>query len=656
MKQSFCVALANFLIIMTNQSSPIAIAEASCRSQIRTAQAVATELGPNRAKSSGVEAWAKVPMNASERGVQKVVKEQKTKLDVTVEDINSAGQDMSWISPRAWLQFLLSMGLWHRLAGLEFERRNEAGDVWQQFWDTYEILHPSFEVFGAPFDQKRTAAIYIHGDEGRTLKKGGLMVTSIQSCLGFGFDQKRLKRRIDGSYKHLVNYVGHTFATRFVCFVLPKTAYEKKPQVLHEMMNHLGESLGSLLAHGIQGPDGHTYRLCVIATKGDWPYLVKVGGLQRHFFNYSQKRQPKETPEGGVPLVLGRHKPASLWRDWGVESVLGGNNRSSGTLASDTVIPETLTCWFITSSIPLSRGSLAHGTPWYRKRLYCFNDLHGIAAGSLQAGRRKMELANRALPSFLQEKQLATPHHQDYTTIYGILRCWRAQWHVAQRRTHHYSFEMAWEAATRFESTKGNSAGESLWRNSSPEQSVFLSVQLQFFLDRDESLYCSHLGWSWLVIYRELAELTFAQGWAMYPLLLKAHAFEHMVLRMRRDAMLYGISLNPLVVGCQADEDLVGRISRLSRRVSIRVVIQRTLQRYLIQAYSTWTAAGIIKDGWAKEEKGWDAWRLAGARKDRSKCCCFCGLCFLLVQYVITLGNFQHWIVYSKSSWGCCYL
>lgn len=304
MKQSCCVALANFLITMTNRSSPIAIAEASCRSQIRTAQAVATELGPNRAKSSGVEAWAKVPMNASERGVQKVVKEQKTKLDVTVEDINSAGQDMSWISPRAWLQFLLSMGLWHRLAGLEFERRNEAGDVWQQFWDTYEILHPSFEVFGAPFDRKRTAAIYIHGDEGRTLKKGGLMVTSIQSCLGFGFDQKRFKRRIDGSYKHLVNYVGHTFATRFVCFVLPKTAYEKKPQVLHEMMNHLGESLGSLLAHGIQGPDGHTYRLCVIATKGDWPYLVKVGGLQRHFSTTVKRGNQRRPPKGVCHLCL----------------------------------------------------------------------------------------------------------------------------------------------------------------------------------------------------------------------------------------------------------------------------------------------------------------------------------------------------------------
>ena len=118
-----------------------------------------------------------------------------------------------------------------------------------------------------------------------------------------------------------------------------------------------------------------------------------------------------------------------------------------------------------------------------------------------------------------------------------------------------------------------------------------------FFLDRGGSLYSSHLGRSWLVLYRELAELTFAEGRAMFPLLPKAHAFEHMVLRMRRDAMLYGISSNPLVVGCQADEDLVGRISRLSRQVSIRVVIAKTLQRYLIQAYSTWTAAGIIKDG-----------------------------------------------------------
>ena len=41
------------------------------------------------------------------------------------------------------------------------------------------------------------------------------------------------------------------------------------------------------------------------------------------------------------------------------------------------------------------------------------------------------------------------------------------------------------------------------------------------------------------------------------------------------------MAFNVMTCGCQQDEDLAGRVSGISRRVSTRSVMTRTLSRYL---------------------------------------------------------------------------
>ena len=45
----------------------------------------------------------------------------------------------------------------------------------------------------------------------------------------------------------------------------------------------------------------------------------------------------------------------------------------------------------------------------------------------------------------------------------------------------------------------------------------------------------------------------------------------------------HGFALNPLIYACFTNEDVVGRLARLSRRVSPKLPSQRTLELYLIQ-------------------------------------------------------------------------
>jgi hypothetical protein len=75
-------------------------------------------------------------------------------------------------------------------------------------------------------DYGNMAALFVHGDEGRMLKKSGIMITTLRSA-----DAKRMKRDRNGSFVLRVNYVGHTHTTRMVTSAIPKHLHESKPEV-----------------------------------------------------------------------------------------------------------------------------------------------------------------------------------------------------------------------------------------------------------------------------------------------------------------------------------------------------------------------------------------------------------------------------------------
>jgi hypothetical protein len=80
----------------------------------------------------------------------------------------------------------------------------------------------------------------------------------------------------------------------------------------------------------------------------------------------------------------------------------------------------------------------------------------------------------------------------------------------------------------------------------------------------------------------------------LFPLYPKLHVFHHQMVEIKRSGMTAKMAINPAMFSCQMDEDTVGRASRISRRVSIKLVASRTLQRYLVAAHASFVKSGIM--------------------------------------------------------------
>jgi len=115
------------------------------------------------------------------------------------------------------------------------------------------------------------------------------------------------------------------------------------------------------------------------------------------------------------------------------------------------------------------------------------------------------------------------------------------------------------------------------------------------FLTEDECSYIAQQGLEFLSCYAGMAleHYRINKQW-MFPLYPKLHTFHHIMLETKWSGLRVGTSCNPMIFSCQMDEDTVGRTSRLSRRVNIRRVAARSLDRYLVAAKAAYVKAKLL--------------------------------------------------------------
>lgn len=570
-------------------------AEASCSSQITTAQAVTSEMGDAAAHRSGIKRWADVQNKNSERDVNRIVKKQRTSLDVKISMLRIQEKDVAWINPKAWLQFIINHGLLYMLSGLIYETRNLVGTVWTEFWRRYEILNPDFSLFSDDnFDPAYTIGLFLHGDEGRTLKRGGLMVTSIQSVLGHGFREKRLKRRRDESRLH-VNFAGHTFLTRFVLSVYPKTMYQSDPDFFHEAMDLMTVELKDLLDTGIRDRQTNAvYKFCIIGVKGDMPYLQKIGKLKRSWNTTVKRGSARVAPRGVCHLCL------------------AGTNQYPCEDTSDSP------CWKPTIGVQapwdVTPGLLkvlphnkSHPGSYFKPDLW--HCVHLGIGKSFIASVLQLCLEHVPMTNNDDRFDWLTNHYSRWC------RANRTACFVSKISAYLVSYNDATGASGNW--SKG-SLTSNLMRWLVPllvdigggdrtlarckEAAANMNLTLSFlynaplFLEHNECEYVYTKGMSFLQTYTSLAAEMFNAGrWHLFPLFPKIHAVHHVWLTIREDQLASRFALNPLTASCQQDEDVIGRVSRVSRRVNIRQVTLRTLQRHLMSCYSIWTGAKVLR-------------------------------------------------------------
>ena len=114
------------------------------------------------------------------------------------------------------------------------------------------------------------------------------------------------------------------------------------------------------------------------------------------------------------------------------------------------------------------------------------------------------------------------------------------------------------------------------------------------WLPAAEAREIAQYGLKFLKRYSQAGTLAFQNDQALFAVMPKGHALQHIWLQLYRDSFSVDYCLNPLIFAVAPDEDFIGRNSRVSRRVSTQRVISRVTQRYLQAAYAEWLKAGLI--------------------------------------------------------------
>lgn len=108
--------------------------------------------------------------------------------------------------------------------------------------------------------------------------------------------------------------------------------------------------------------------------------------------------------------------------------------------------------------------------------------------------------------------------------------------------------------------------------------------QQGLFIGPRHAAYLATRGQTFLKMYMLLANLAYEERLPRFPLAPKFHYMHHVVQTMSKLAKDRQWGLNPISFAVQLQEDLVGRVARVSRRVSPVAASQRTLQRVLLAA------------------------------------------------------------------------
>ncbi|CAE7352853.1 unnamed protein product [Symbiodinium sp. CCMP2592] len=151
----------------------------------------------------------------------------------------------------------------------------------EEYWKRYKAIDPEHPTFSYHDGREKfVIPCYIHSDEGRTLKKSSIMVCNLQPVLGSNPDPD-----YDSSELH-TNMKFTTWATRLLLFVMLKQAYKKNDRPLYAAWESVAAELVRLFEEGctlVVRNVRITIYVCVVAAKGDWPLLAKLGRLARFF-------------------------------------------------------------------------------------------------------------------------------------------------------------------------------------------------------------------------------------------------------------------------------------------------------------------------------------------------------------------------------------
>ena len=192
-----------------------------------------------------------------------------------------------YLSPRAMVGHLLA-----KCPQLLFGGIQNTQDAQQQllsFWEGYRSTHSDHQVFETHNDYLMNVLPMLwHGDEGRGVRRGNTAVSTLESPFGLDSYSEDVYDRCDCCTPDVdpelwkrqnVNLKYHSFLTKFLVFAIPKRFY-KGNSVIMDLCKIIALELRSLFHEGIF-INGKLWFVALLGLKGDMAWFLKVAELER---------------------------------------------------------------------------------------------------------------------------------------------------------------------------------------------------------------------------------------------------------------------------------------------------------------------------------------------------------------------------------------
>ena len=588
--------------------------------------------------SAGVDSAAKVHTHHGERDAHRAFRRFGLTLKVATSELSvPAEEGEPSIIPHLKVVDLFACILEHHpkalLGGMPIGESSQK--QCQQFWERFKLAQPDhkvFETYPSREDWKTIIPLCLHGDKGRGMSKLPCYVFSWEPCIGVSENVRQkgpgyrspgvhgnklswscAKRKRDqcpdldeppgacescplhhehrADSKHASiphNGKGHSFLSKFLFAAIPHKVFKNNDRVVPAVLDALADGMLELFTTGVQ-QSGLCFRAAVCGIKGDLEFHHEAAVYDRCYATAGTVNNLMMCPQCHA-----------------------GTDQFPYTDVSDSP------AWASTchASLPWSAVPRLSRIPFSSARpaaFYRFDIFHCLKFGILKdlAACVLIELSGHGMfDSAGGHESKGLPARLERAHMLFKLWC------VAEHRTPSIrkftkgTLHVTKKEGFPFLSGKGSDAvlccmfllffvRLNLPEVQDPDLKRLLKAMEETFAGALDFIgvhhshqaflkpYCAKFlhvsGMKLLRGYAYLASRAIQEGKRLYSLRPKLHYYHHVLIELeaqirRQDAWC----LNPALFGCESNEDYIGRISRISRKVSPKATSRRTLDRYLV--------------------------------------------------------------------------
>ena len=366
--------------------------------------------------------------------------------------------------------------------------------------------------------------------------------------------------------------------------MIPGVVYKAYPKIVDEFHRLLAKEMRILYYEGFQGPCGRVYTGVFVGLKADLKWHTKIGTLTRSYENQGKLQNIPcchQCLSGTAELPWEDLREVPCWENIIFSTRPWSSDPPLLAVPFDCCFPEAAyrTDPFHTGKCGILRDMVGSAVFWWIYHSYLGR------AGDLSS---KLDAAHLLFRQFCHGVK-ATPALRSFTKAYYMYKS-KKSFPWTNSKGSDTVLLLRWvvdQTITFLNNPIQNEDVQSLRliRDTASNGLAYYDTLYAhgLFLDRQCAVTLYNYGNKFIAGYCVLAHKSL-NDWNLFGLKPKLHLWRHSLIEIRK-ALEAGASLilSPLAWNCEPNEDSIGRLATLSRRLDSRGLSGRILQCYLVK-------------------------------------------------------------------------